>query len=76
MLSQLLSSYQNVVNELHQMAFRLFMVIVERDLVPDFIIRRGIRYLLSLRLREVRCDPLCTLSGTFSLKKGNTFTYS
>ncbi|CAL8464900.1 g4435 [Coccomyxa elongata] len=30
------------------------MLAVERDLVPDFIIRRGIRYLLSQRVQEAR----------------------
>lgn len=29
------------------------MQAIERDIVPDFIIRRGIRYLLSQRVKEV-----------------------
>lgn len=29
------------------------MQAVERDLVPDFLIRRGIRYLLSQRVEDV-----------------------
>lgn len=33
--------------------FKIFMQAVERDLVPDFLIRRGIRYLLSQRVEDV-----------------------
>jgi tRNA(His) 5'-end guanylyltransferase len=33
--------------------FRMLMQAVERDLMPDFIIRSGIRYLLSHRVAEV-----------------------
>jgi len=33
--------------------FRLFMGLVEMDVVPDFILRRGIRTLLKLRLKSV-----------------------
>lgn len=32
------------------------LAITEKDLVPDFVIRTGIRYLLSQRKKEVRKD--------------------
>lgn len=37
--------------------FRWFLGLVLMRLVPDFIVRLGIRYLLSLRLKEVRSVP-------------------
>ena len=33
--------------------FSAFMSLVERDLIPDVIVRSGIRYLLSQRVQEV-----------------------
>lgn len=42
------------LGRLYGPAFRAFMALVERDLVPDFLIRRGIRSLLAKRLDEVR----------------------
>ena len=41
-------------NELHQFAFRCTMSLITMGVVPDFITRIGIRYLLSIRLRDVR----------------------
>jgi hypothetical protein len=41
-------------NDLHQTLFQAVMQLVERELVPDFVTRVGIRYLLSIRLRDVR----------------------
>jgi hypothetical protein len=47
---------------MYQAAFRVMMSLMEKEFVPDFITRVGIRYLLSLRLRDVRvlavlCGP-------------------
>ena len=50
-----MASYlQSLLQSAHQTAFRAVLRFVEAELVPDFIVRRGIRYLLSIRLREVR----------------------
>ena len=38
-----------------QRAFAAAISLVELNLVPDFLIRRGIRFLLSRRLAEVLC---------------------
>ncbi len=46
-------SFTDAIKSAYDATFRAFMVAVERDLVPDFIIRRGIRYLLSQRVQEV-----------------------
>lgn len=44
----------NAFRSAYDATFKAFMLLaVERDLVPDFIIRRGIRYLLSQRVQEV-----------------------
>lgn len=50
-------SDSSVFRSAYDGVFRLFMQAVERDLVPDFLIRRGIRYLLSQRVQDVRTDP-------------------
>lgn len=42
------------VQALYQAAFRVILRLVELELVPDFVVRFGIRHLLSIRLREVR----------------------
>lgn len=47
-------------------AFRLIMRLVEMDLVPDFIVRTGIRALLRIRLISVRAQRSslpCTTSS-------------
>jgi hypothetical protein len=42
------------LTQLYELAFGAFMrYFVERDLVPDFLLRRGIRLLLRKRLAEV-----------------------
>jgi hypothetical protein len=43
---------------LYDAAFRIFMGVVELDVVPDFVIRRGIRFLLGVRLQTVRIPTL------------------
>lgn len=48
---------QSIGYDLYQRVFRLFMALVEREYVPDFIIRRGIQFLLSQRLQEVQALP-------------------
>jgi hypothetical protein len=41
--------------QLYEWAFAVFMrFAVERDAVPDYVLRRGIRFLLRKRLAEVR----------------------
>jgi hypothetical protein len=46
------------LTQLYDWAFAAFMrVCVERDMVPDGILRRGIRLLLRKRLSEVRRAP-------------------
>jgi cyclopropane-fatty-acyl-phospholipid synthase len=42
--------------------FRWFLGLVVMRLVPDFFVRMGIRYLLSLRLKEVRA---CSALGSY-----------
>lgn len=39
-----------LINFVYQQLFRFFMAFVERDLIPDFVVRRGIRLMLSLRI--------------------------
>jgi hypothetical protein len=50
------------MDQLTEVAMKAVMVLIERNLVPDFLIRPGIRHLLAMRLREVRrcvfaCKP-------------------
>ena len=40
-----------------QTVYKSILAAVERDLVPDFLLRRGIRYLLSQRVRQVLQGP-------------------
>lgn len=48
--------------QLYEWAFAAFMAaFVERDLVPDSVLRRGIRFLLRKRLSEVRAGRLLLL---------------
>lgn len=42
----------DLLNHLYDAGFRAFMSLVEMNLVPDFVLRRGIRHLLSSRLKE------------------------
>ena len=42
-----------LINFLYQQLFRFFMAFVERDLIPDFVVRRGIRLMLSQRIASV-----------------------
>ena len=44
----------NVLKRAYDATFSAFMSLVERDLVPDVIVRSGIRYLLSQRVQEVQ----------------------
>lgn len=45
---------KNVFGPIYDWFFRSFMKLVEANLVPDFIIRRGVRALLQTRLDMVR----------------------
>ncbi len=42
-----------VLRTAYDVSFQGLMALVERDLVPDWLIRRGIRHLLSQRVAEV-----------------------
>lgn len=44
---------QGVLRRAYDVSFQGLMALVERDVVPDWLIRRGIRYLLSQRVAEV-----------------------
>ena len=39
---------------LYDALVKMALLTVEMNVVPDFLLRRGIRYLLSLRLRELK----------------------
>lgn len=45
---------EGLLSSAYNAAFRQVLGVVERDIVPDFMIRRGIRYLLSKRAATVR----------------------
>ena len=45
---------QSVLRRAYDVSFQGLMALVERDVVPDWLIRRGIRYLLSQRVADVR----------------------
>ena len=40
-----------------QSIYKWILAAVEKDLVPDFLLRRGIRYLLSQRVQQVLQGP-------------------
>ena len=42
-----------LINFVYQQVFRFFMAFVERDLIPDLVVRRGIRLMLSQRIISV-----------------------
>lgn len=42
-----------VAKDVYEEAFRRCMQVVEQNIVPDVLVRRGIRYLLSQRVKEV-----------------------
>ena len=42
-----------MLRKAYDVSFQGLMTLVERDLVPDWLIRRGIRHLLSQRVAEV-----------------------
>ena len=44
---------QSILRRAYDVSFKGLMALVERDVVPDWLIRRGIRYLLSQRVEEV-----------------------
>lgn len=44
----------SVLRKAYDVSFQGLMALVERDVVPDWLIRRGIRYLLSQRVAEAR----------------------
>jgi hypothetical protein len=46
-------SSAGILHSLYLAGFRMFMSVVEKNLVPDFIVRAGIRYLLSVRAKAV-----------------------
>ena len=43
----------SVLRRAYDVSFQGLMALVERDLMPDWLIRRGIRHLLSQRVAEV-----------------------
>lgn len=47
--------------QLYELAFAAFMRVVEHDVVPDSILRRGMRLLLRKRLADVRITPTSAL---------------
>jgi hypothetical protein len=53
---------------LYDCAFKAVMSLVELDVVPDCIIRRGIRYLLGVRLSKVRVVLACAAGAPFNSK--------
>lgn len=50
-------------------AFKGALAVTERDVVPDAIVRRGIRYLLSQRVEEVRLGSVAH-TATFGVHQG------
>ena len=54
MSKQLRARASEVLEAVFQRAFRVIMALVETNVVPDFIIRFGIRLLLAKRLAEVK----------------------
>mmetsp|Transcript_33271 Transcript_33271/g.94252 ORF Transcript_33271/g.94252 Transcript_33271/m.94252 type:complete len:321 (+) Transcript_33271:83-1045(+) len=46
----------SIMGWIYDESFKVVMALIERDIVPDFIIRRGIRYLLSTRLTQESKD--------------------
>ena len=44
---------QTILRRAYDVSFQGLMALVERDVVPDWLIRRGIRYLLSQRVADV-----------------------
>ena len=44
---------QSILRRAYDVSVKGLMALVERDVVPDWLIRRGIRYLLSQRVEEV-----------------------
>ena len=49
---------QSLFNKLFGIALSIF----ERNILPDFISRRGIRWLLSQRLREILAGDACAVA--------------
>ena len=46
------SVHASVYSQVYDTAFRAFMTVVEQNIMPDFVLRAGIRRLLSLRKQE------------------------
>lgn len=46
-----------------QSIYKWILAAVEKDLVPDFLLRRGIRYLLSQRVQQVLQYPASQLTA-------------
>lgn len=47
---------EGLLSSTYNEAFRQILGVVERDVVPDFLVRKGIRYLLRKRASTVRCS--------------------
>lgn len=45
---------EGLLSSAYNATFRQVLGVVEKDVVPDFLIRKGIRYLLSKRAATVR----------------------
>jgi len=55
---------QGILRRAYDVSFQGLMALVERDMVPDWLIRRGIRYLLSQRVSDVsQPTPHCLVSS-------------
>lgn len=52
-----------VAKDVYEETFRRCMQVVEQNIVPDALVRRGIRYLLSQRVKEVGRKALLTVHG-------------
>jgi hypothetical protein len=53
-----------VAKDVYEETFRRCMQVVERNIVPDSLVRRGIRYLLSQRVKEVSRKALLAVHGS------------
>ena len=53
--------------ELYNKSVAGALALVEKDLVPDAVIRRGVRYLLAQRAKEVRRAAAAATAGARAL---------
>ena len=61
-----------LINFVYQQVFRFFMAFVERDVVPDFVVRRGIRLMLSLRIASVSRHCISVAINAIEPVQGNS----